>query len=389
MWAIEYGYTLDDKALPKILARCTEPELQYGTDQDTVGPDPLCQRYDFTADPIDYAKSEMKLAKFHRERLLDKFVKDGESWAKARKGYELTLGVQMKSLSMMAAWVGGTFIHRDHKGDNGNRPPVVPVPAAKQRAALKWVMENSFRDENYGLSPKVLQRLKNDSLTSDESFSMFGGDGHQFPIHDRIMGIQGSVLTMLMNPDTLRQVYDNELTVEADQDAVTLPELLNTVQDEVFSELKITPNGKYSDRKPIISSLRRNLQREYVERLIDLINPGFGPAAAKPISQLAISQLKKLNKQIDTTIKNWNGKLDSYSTAHLEDAQTRITKVLESQYIFNARDIGGGGGGQVFVFSVPPAQHQIHAPTACHIVDCPTCVGPGGNGSWYRKKLSE
>src|SRR5262249_55738760 len=162
--------------------------------------------------------------KYHRERLLEKFVKDGESWSKARKGYEMSLGLQMKSLGMMAAWVGGTLIHRDHKGDKGAHQPVEPVSAAKQRAALKWVMESAFRHDSFGLTPKILQKIKGDHLTADESFSFFQ-DPQVFPIHDRIMGIQGSVLTMLMNPSTLKQVYDNELILDPDQDTVTLPEL--------------------------------------------------------------------------------------------------------------------------------------------------------------------
>jgi hypothetical protein len=332
----------------------------------------------------------MKLAKFHRDRLLEKFVKDGESWAKARKGYEMSLLLQMKSLGMMAAWVGGTFIRRDHKGDKNAQNPVEPVPVAKQRAALKWVLENSFRDDSFGLTAKMLQKLKNDHLVSDESFSFFR-DSPNFPIHDRIMGIQGSVLTMLMNPSTIKQVYDNERIADPEQDVVTLPELLNTLQEEIFSELKTMPDAKYTDRKPAISSLRRNLQRQYVERLIDLVNPGSGNAATKPISQLAISQLKKLNKQIDTALKAQNGKLDAYSTAHLEDAHTRITKVLESQYIFNAKDIGGGGGGNIYYFNTPgqPQAPQFHSALQgpCNQASCP-CCNPS-NGSWQKKKLSE
>ena len=49
----------------------------------------------------------MKLAKHHRERLVTKFVADGESWSKSRHAYELTLGLQIRSLSMMANWLGG------------------------------------------------------------------------------------------------------------------------------------------------------------------------------------------------------------------------------------------------------------------------------------------
>lgn len=49
-WAIEYGYTFD-KDLQPILSRASEPELQFSTDEDTTGPDPLARRYDFNKNP--------------------------------------------------------------------------------------------------------------------------------------------------------------------------------------------------------------------------------------------------------------------------------------------------------------------------------------------------
>jgi hypothetical protein len=149
-WAIEYGYTYDDKKLPEILKRCTEPELQYATDEDTSGPDPLARRYDFSSEPLDYAAEQMKLVELYRSRILEKFVKDGDSWSKARRGYELTLGIQMRSVSMMANWVGGAFVHRDKKGDPGDRPPVEVVPAEQQRAALQFVIDTAFRTTHTG-----------------------------------------------------------------------------------------------------------------------------------------------------------------------------------------------------------------------------------------------
>ncbi len=96
-WAIEYGYTFEDKKLPEILKRCSEPELQYATDEDTSGPDPLARRYDFSKDPLHYAQEQMKLINLYRGRILEKFVKDGDSWAKARRGYELTLSLQTRA----------------------------------------------------------------------------------------------------------------------------------------------------------------------------------------------------------------------------------------------------------------------------------------------------
>ena len=82
--------------------------------------------------------------------------------------------------------------------------------------------------------------------------------------------LQASVLTMLMNPGKLRRVYDNEAYTPADQDAVTLPEIMNTIGDAAWSELDKGVNQKYTARKPMISALRRALQREHAERLIDL-----------------------------------------------------------------------------------------------------------------------
>ena len=99
MWAIEYGYTFGDTK--EVLKRVAEPELVYATDEDTWGPDPYARRYDFSKNPIDFAENQMRLVKRYRGDLLDRFVKDGQSWSRARKGYELTLGEQTKMLSMM------------------------------------------------------------------------------------------------------------------------------------------------------------------------------------------------------------------------------------------------------------------------------------------------
>ncbi len=156
--AIEFGYTTASDLKP-ILARVAEPELTYGTDEDTWGPDPLCRRYDFGKFPIEFARSRMRLIKFHRDRLLDKFVKDGEDWVKARRGYEMTLGVQMQMISMMANWVGGAHVSRDRKGDKNARLPVEVVSCDKQREAMLFVIESAFKDDSFGLSQAMLNRL--------------------------------------------------------------------------------------------------------------------------------------------------------------------------------------------------------------------------------------
>ncbi len=349
-WAIEYGYTFDDKTLPEILKRCSEPELQYATDEDTAGPDPLATRYDFSSDPLDYAAEQMKLVKLYRERLLEKFVKDGQSWSRARRGYELTLSLQMRSVSMMANWVGGAFVNRDKKGDPGNRPPVEVVPAKQQRDALAFVIDQTFRDESFGLNPQILERMSVDKWLDGNAHSAMSAEA-TWPIHDRVLGIQASALTLLMNPTTLRRVLDNELRLADDVDTLTLPEVLSTISIAAWTELEQECPADRNDRKPMISSLRRNLQREHVQRLMDLVlKDPSGTAAYKPIGTLARMQLRDLKTKIGKSLETCGDKMDVYSSAHLMESQQRISQALEASYT-----LGGGqqgfGGGQIIILS--------------------------------------
>lgn len=336
MWAIEYGYELDEKKLPKILERVAEPELVYATDEDTGGPDPLAQRYDFSEDPLDYAFNQVRLAKHHRDRILQDFVKEGDSWARARRGYELTLRMQTSSIGMMSQWIGGTFVNRDKKGDPNGRPPIVVVPVEQQRKALNFILENTFDDDVFGLTPELLSHMSVDKWTDS---GRFGGMDNEptWPVHDRVMGVQASALTQLMNPTRLRRVYDNEFRVPPDEDALTLPELMNTITNSIWSELQ-SESREATDRNPLITSLRRNLQTEHLERLFDLASEqGSSTTAMKPIGNLAAMTLKELNDKIGAMLGSGD-QLDSYTKAHLQDASDRIRRWADSKIVVQAAE---------------------------------------------------
>lgn len=372
MWAIEYGYTPDDAKLPEILKRVAEPELQYATDEDTGGADPLARRYDYSKDPLDYAENQVRLIKLYRERLLEKFVKNGDSWSKARRGYELTLSEQMKAISMMAIWVGGANINRDKKGDPGDRKSLTPISAEKQRKAMEFILRNAFEDASYGLTPAIIERLASDKWI-DEGFNSIG-DG-TFPVHDRIMGMQASALSMIMNPTTLRRVYDNEQMIPADQDALTLPEVMDTLSKSIWTELGANNDVESSSRKPRISSLRRGLQREFVDRLIDLAMLSNGNASQESIRSLARTQLKALSEKLDNAIK---GKLDPYSMAHLTEIKQTVSKALDANFVMNMpKSFGGGGSGPIFI----GAEETSNDPGLVPITPIPGSSNPPSEGA--------
>lgn len=325
MWAIEYGYTFDDTK--KVLARVAEPELAYLTDDDTGGPDPLARRYDFSANPIDYAHNLMRLVQHHRGKVLEKFVKEGQSWARARSGYESTLGMQMRAVSMMANWVGGAHVNRDRKGDPSGRAPVQVADPARQREALQFTIDNCFRDDAFGLTAELLAHMTvdkwSDQSTGDRSDSTY-------PVHDRIMAVQASTLTMILNPTVLKRVLDNEVRTPGDQDALTLPELLQKLDDAVFGELGTNLDGNtFTDRKPMISSLRRNLQSVATDRLIALA--ADDPYMPRAIRTLSTSHLRRLNAKLDALLaKKDSGQIDAYTLAHLEDLNDRVDRALNA-----------------------------------------------------------
>ena len=354
MWAIEYGYTFAEDLKP-ILKRAGEPELQYATDEDTMGPDPLARRYDFAKNPLDYAEDQMLLVKANREKLIDKFVKDGESWAKARRGYLLTLSEQTSAISMMANWVGGAHVYRHRKGDSDRRPIEV-VSAEKQRAALQFVIENAFGSEAYGLTPKLLTHMSLDKWWDDRASV---SDEATWPVHDRVLGVQASALTRLMNPTTLMRIYDNEFRVPSDEDAFTLPELLNTLTEAIWKEIDdIDSDTEFTARKPLIDSFERNLQREYVERLTDLIAPSGFKASQKSIYDLASTELHELAEKLEEALDAEN--LDPYTKAHLNETQRLIEKSLDASVVLDVKGGNLGGGPVRFLFGQDPQTAPAH-----------------------------
>ena len=144
-------------------------------------------------------------------------------------------------------------------------------------------------------------------------------------------------MARLMYPTTLRRIYDNEFLVPGDEDAVTLPELLDSIADEIWSELDEDAGKEYTARKPMISSLRRNLQREHLELLIDLSRSSFGSTAAyNAISNLVVDKLRGIQGKIDGVVKGHGEKLDPYTKAHLIDGRTQIQKALDAHYVYKS-----------------------------------------------------
>ncbi|MFO0874932.1 MAG: zinc-dependent metalloprotease [Phycisphaerales bacterium] len=324
-WAIEYGYTTDEARLKELGKESSKRELQFATDEDNGGPDPLVATWELSAEPLDWAKTRIALVNTMRAKLLDKAVEDGQPWYLLRQGYEQLLGEQLGALRVASRYLGGVEVNRDRKGTPDGREPLSPTPVAKQREALRFIVDNAFDDKAFDLRPEVLSKLVTDKQrhwgnmrSSDEVFS----------IHDRIGQVQSFAMLYLLNPGTLGRVYDNELRKPADQDELTLPELFRTVSDAVYRDLAPPAPGDkgFSNRSPALSSVRRNLQSIATDRLISLALSDSG-SMPRPIRTLAMMHLNELGTKLGEILKS-DRKLDDYSKAHLMDLKERIERAM-------------------------------------------------------------
>jgi len=334
LWAIEYGYkplsggTNGETAeLKKIAARSGEPALAYATDEDCSGfdPDPLVNRFDLGKDLIGYAAMQAALVKSLIPGLVDRMTPEGEDYVQARRTFNVLLATQGQSMSFVARYVGGLYASRTHKGQKDARPPFVVVEPKKQRDALALLEKEVFGPQAYQFPAEMYNYLGPSRWTHWGARTTSRSD---YPIHDVVAVWQSRVLYQLTSSTTLERIADNELKVPADKDALTVAELLARLTRSIFSEIDTIKGGQFTNRKPAINSLRRQLQRNYFQRLADLATART--IAPNDCQALAAAELGSLETRINAFLKG-KAKLDDYTRAHLQEAAVRIRKALEAR----------------------------------------------------------
>ena len=321
MWAIAFGYGPEDK-VEETLKRSAEPDhLFLSQSAMSAGSDPRNMTWDMGKDNLVFAEKRIALVQALREKLLTDLVKDGETWAKARRRYNSTLGTQVQSMAVAAPYIGGSYASNSFKGDTDAPEPVADVPASEQRAAMNLIMDAGFEDAAYGLTPELVRHMGKEYWWDSAGRSELMADP-SLTIHDTVGGVQGTALTLLMNPTRLRRVYDNEFRTAGQDDAFTLKELVTGVTDRVWREC--------AEGAAEVSSFRRNLQREHTDRLTTLALLNSGNASMRTISTLANAELRRIDAMAEKTL---SGGPEPYTKAHLEDVRARIARALDAAYV--------------------------------------------------------
>jgi hypothetical protein len=347
-WAIEYAYKPLDggtdgelQKLKEIANRGSKFGNDYGTDEDMFGTsDPHINVFDLGADPMKFGMDRMLLAQELMKTLADKNVDKGEGYQRLRLAFSLLLMQYGDAAFLTSQFIGGEFAHRDHRGDPEARDPFMPVPAAKQRKALKFLQEHLLSDQHFKFPPALLRKLAADRWSHWGSYSSMSVD---YPLHDRVLRIQRIVLMQLLSAGTLRRIQDNALKTD-DEQPLTIAEVFRTLTDGVWSDYPTKAPG--GDRKVPNSAIKRNLQREYLKELSTLVigtsrsDPfmfffGGGGAVPPDAKSLARSHLKEIQTRITATLNDKQASIDETTRAHLEECKERIHQMLTASMQVN------------------------------------------------------
>jgi hypothetical protein len=333
-WAIIYGYKpsnfesigtsfpeTERAFLEQLVSSSQQPELAYATDEDIWDINPNANVWDMSNDVLLYSQWQMDNARLMWQKLETHYPIKGESYSQLRTVFDKILMYYFRNANLIADYIGGQSFRRNYALDVNNWA-FVPTNLTKQREALASLNEYIFAENAFIFSPELLNQL------APSRWNHWGNavpiSRLDYPIHDRILRLQSGILRSLLDGDRLHRLLDIELKTLPGE-ALTIPELFDTLQNSIWTEIL----GK--EELKSISSIRRSLQREYLDILLEMVlRKSHVPEDGRT---LAWYELKQLQKALSGKLKKSGEQLDIYTIAHLEEVSDRITKTLNASLL--------------------------------------------------------
>ena len=315
IWAIEYGYAPplenpeDEKErVNNLLSKSTKKEYGYGNDADDMrragkGLDPRIMTYDMSDDPVSYAKQRMDIVKTLYPTLIEKYENPGQSYQSLRNAFMILKRQHMTSARIISRHVGGVYVDRSMVGQDGKSYPFVPVPKDEQKWAMTLLNNYMFSPSAHDVPNELYQKLQSERR---------GWSGTKDPmIHDMVLSMQKDILNHLLHVNVLKRISNSELY----GNEYTLSEMLGDLTMSIFS----------ADAGSNVNSMRINLQTEYTNRLIKIVQSKQGGNYESLSISLAFENLNKIKKYAS----KYNN-VDEPTKAHRKHLVYIIDKALDT-----------------------------------------------------------
>jgi hypothetical protein len=320
-WAVEFGYKQfppgqEEVGLNQILAKSSQRELQFDTDEDAgygsvIGIDPNINRFDMGSDPLAYYKLRMKLSRELWDRLQNMNLATGESYERLTRSFRSGFAQVANAAPLAAKYIGGVYTRRERAGSS--KPLFEPVDAAKQREALALITKDFLGADSFRFKPELIARLATDRLERLESQSSL-----QTSVASLVANVQRGILDHVYSPVVATRLAEVGMKVNDPKETLDLADVYETIQNAIWSEAK---TGQET------SLIRRNLQREQLRRMTDvLVKPaGPWPADARSIMRENARQLASL---LEKTLNKPS--LTKTTRAHYADALDALNSTLKA-----------------------------------------------------------
>jgi len=320
-WAIMWGYkglpdTRDEEEDKKILNKWiidslgSNPRLWFGGEGQNF--DPRAQTEDLSDNSMKASEYGIKNLKRILPSLPEWCKEEADRYENLEEMYGQLVGQFSRYMGHVTKNVGGvqeTFRSIEQTGD-----VYEATPKATQREAVEFLNKNLFATPTWLLNKDIVNKFSNPGM------------------EDQVNTVQANVLKSLMSAARLYRLA--VCTQRYGTGVYGVDDLLTDTKKGVWGELATGA---------VIDPYRRNLQKQYVQALIALINPE--PAAALPpgvnlprglaiftgdirftdVPSIARAQLVELRTEIGAAIARTTDKVSRY---HLQDVQERIKQAL-------------------------------------------------------------
>jgi hypothetical protein len=321
-WAIEWGYRYlgegdvekDKKINNKwIIDRLgANPRLWFGGEGRNG--DPRAQTEDLGDNNVKASEYGIKNLKRILPQVAEWTKEEADHYENMSDIYTQVLGQFGRYMGHVLSNVGG--VYETYKSVEQPGDVYEPTPKERQKEAVAFLNKQLYETPTWLLDRSILNKIT--SPTNNE----------------RIQTIQTGSLNNLLDGQRLFRLAAAANRFGAN--TYTIDEMMDDVRKGVWSEL--------STKKPI-DPYRRNLQKAYAEKLIDILTPaapaqtlviqqggrggGFTPPPAiknTDVTSVVRGQLRTLQSEINASIP---GTTDRMSKYHLQDVSDRIKKALD------------------------------------------------------------
>jgi hypothetical protein len=302
-WAIKYGYKpipnidLPEEAEPIlnewILEKAGNPVYRYGRQRrDPI--DPTAQTEDIGDDSME--ASELGIANLKRIalKLMEWGTEPGENYDDLQELYNNVVGQYNRYMGHVTSNVGGVYEYYKTSDEDG--AVYTHVDEEKQARAIAFLNKQLFATPEWLIDPAILSRIEEEGIV------------------DRIKALQTRTFSRLLDGKRVKRILENEALNGAN--AYTAVEMMTDLRRSVFSELR---SGKEID------TYRRNLQKNFVEELGNLLNTDNDDLRSTDIPSIAKGNLTLLKVEINRGIGRQS---NTSSRFHLQYLSDRIDQLL-------------------------------------------------------------